>query len=158
MRLRPAARCSRRSPWSTGWSRTARLSGMLAAALLLLLSPGSARAELPPPGTDALNVAVTLEVIVEPFDTEMIPLVGKMTLMRGAGTPDMIPLQITGLTLDGVLWAFSSLSADNWHPLTWISHMADVAVFGLDPRARYGSASDGTTTGACTAASRAASP
>jgi hypothetical protein len=35
-----------------------------------------------------------------------------------------------GLTLDGVKWAFTSFHAGNWHPLTWISHMADVSLFG----------------------------
>jgi len=35
-----------------------------------------------------------------------------------------------GLTLDGVLWAFRSGEAANWHPLTWISHMLDVELFG----------------------------
>ena len=30
-----------------------------------------------------------------------------------------------GLTLEGVVWAFTQVHASNWHPLTWISHMAD---------------------------------
>jgi Flp pilus assembly protein TadD len=38
-----------------------------------------------------------------------------------------------GLTADGVAWAFSSTETYNWHPLTWISHMADVSLFGLAP-------------------------
>lgn len=37
-----------------------------------------------------------------------------------------------GLTCEGVAWAFSSTEMANWHPLTWISHMADVELFGLD--------------------------
>ena len=37
-----------------------------------------------------------------------------------------------GLTGQGLAWAFSSPHAGNWHPLTWISHMIDVEVFGLD--------------------------
>ena len=36
-----------------------------------------------------------------------------------------------GLTLTGVFWAFTTTHAANWHPLTWLSHMADVQVFGL---------------------------
>lgn len=40
---------------------------------------------------------------------------------------------LRGLTWDGVAWAFSSTHGSNWHPLTWLSHMADVEVFGLDP-------------------------
>jgi tetratricopeptide (TPR) repeat protein len=37
-----------------------------------------------------------------------------------------------GLTWEGLAWAFTSRHAANWHPLTWLSHMADVALFGLD--------------------------
>ena len=36
-----------------------------------------------------------------------------------------------GLTLDGIRWAMTSLDF-NWHPLTWITHMIDVSLFGLD--------------------------
>ncbi len=38
-----------------------------------------------------------------------------------------------GLTLDSVVWAFKSGDAANWHPLTWISHMVDIQLFGLNP-------------------------
>jgi protein O-mannosyl-transferase len=37
-----------------------------------------------------------------------------------------------GLTLAGASWAVRSTDAQNWHPLTWLSHMADVELFGLD--------------------------
>jgi tetratricopeptide (TPR) repeat protein len=37
-----------------------------------------------------------------------------------------------GLTAEGVRWAFTTFTAGNWHPLTWLSHMADVEMFGLD--------------------------
>jgi len=36
-----------------------------------------------------------------------------------------------GLTLRGVAWAFDGAHVANWHPLTWISHMLDVQLFGL---------------------------
>jgi len=38
-----------------------------------------------------------------------------------------------GLTVDGIRWAFTAFHENNWHPLTWISHMIDVSLFGLDP-------------------------
>jgi tetratricopeptide (TPR) repeat protein len=38
-----------------------------------------------------------------------------------------------GLSLAGLRWALASFHASNWHPLTWISHMADVSLFSLDP-------------------------
>jgi tetratricopeptide (TPR) repeat protein len=38
-----------------------------------------------------------------------------------------------GLTWDGVAWAFTSMQFANWFPLTWLSYMADVELFGADP-------------------------
>ncbi|TMP89978.1 MAG: tetratricopeptide repeat protein, partial [Verrucomicrobia bacterium] len=39
----------------------------------------------------------------------------------------------TGLTSTGVLWAFTHSHAENWHPLTSISHMLDCQLFGVQP-------------------------
>jgi lipoprotein NlpI len=38
-----------------------------------------------------------------------------------------------GLTLENVKWAFFNPVADNWHPLTMLSHMLDCQLFGLKP-------------------------
>ena len=38
-----------------------------------------------------------------------------------------------GLTAESVAWAFTKFHSSNWHPLTWISHMADVQCYGLRP-------------------------
>src|SRR5208282_3684936 len=38
-----------------------------------------------------------------------------------------------GLTVPGITWAFRSGYAANWHPLTWISHMLDCQLYGLNP-------------------------
>jgi Flp pilus assembly protein TadD len=37
-----------------------------------------------------------------------------------------------GLSTEAVRWAFTTFHAANWHPLTWLSHMTDVELFGLD--------------------------
>jgi Tfp pilus assembly protein PilF len=37
-----------------------------------------------------------------------------------------------GLTLQGLSWAFTTGHQANWHPLTWLSHMADVQLYGLN--------------------------
>jgi tetratricopeptide (TPR) repeat protein len=37
-----------------------------------------------------------------------------------------------GLSWSGILWAFKSGYAANWHPLTWISHMIDCQLFGVN--------------------------
>lgn len=39
----------------------------------------------------------------------------------------------SGLSREGIAWAFTTTHASNWHPLTWISHMIDVELFGMDP-------------------------
>jgi protein O-mannosyl-transferase len=36
-----------------------------------------------------------------------------------------------GLTWQGIRWAFATGHAANWHPLTWLSHMLDVQLFGM---------------------------
>jgi protein O-mannosyl-transferase len=43
----------------------------------------------------------------------------------------------SGLTLDSIVWAFKSGEAANWHPLTWISHMVDIQLFGLNPAGHH---------------------
>lgn len=40
---------------------------------------------------------------------------------------------LQGLTLKGFIWSFTTFHAGNWHPLTWLSHMLDVELFGLNP-------------------------
>ena len=40
------------------------------------------------------------------------------------------PYVKAGLTWDGVLWAFTTGHAANWHPLTWLSLMVDAELFG----------------------------
>src|SRR6266568_2411094 len=37
-----------------------------------------------------------------------------------------------GLTLAGVAWAFTTFDQGNWHPLTWIAHMIDNQLFGMN--------------------------
>ncbi|MBM4305647.1 MAG: tetratricopeptide repeat protein [Deltaproteobacteria bacterium] len=38
-----------------------------------------------------------------------------------------------GWTTDNLLWAFTNAHACHWHPMTWLSHMLDVELFGLHP-------------------------
>ncbi len=42
------------------------------------------------------------------------------------------PMVNQGLTLTGIGWAFTTFHAFNWHPLTWLSHMLDSQIFGLN--------------------------
>jgi tetratricopeptide (TPR) repeat protein len=43
------------------------------------------------------------------------------------------PMVNEGVTINGIRLAFSSFHSGNWHPLTWLSHMVDVQLFGLKP-------------------------
>ena len=42
-----------------------------------------------------------------------------------------------GWSREGVIWAFTTTEQANWHPLTWLSHMTDVELFGLDAGAHH---------------------
>jgi tetratricopeptide (TPR) repeat protein len=41
------------------------------------------------------------------------------------------PKVCSGLSIGGLVWAFTHVHAQNWHPLTTISHMLDCQLFGL---------------------------
>ena len=43
------------------------------------------------------------------------------------------PTVRSGLSWWGLAWAFVDQHASNWHPLTWLSHMLDCQLFGLNP-------------------------
>ena len=42
-----------------------------------------------------------------------------------------------GVTLEGVKWAFTTNRSVNWHPLTWLSHMLDCELYGLNPTGHH---------------------
>lgn len=43
------------------------------------------------------------------------------------------PRVLAGPTLDSLRWAFTTDYADYWRPLSWVSHMLDVRIYGLKP-------------------------
>jgi hypothetical protein len=43
----------------------------------------------------------------------------------------------SGLTLNSIAWAFRTEWTGNWHPLTWLSHMLDIELFGLNPSGHH---------------------
>ncbi len=43
-----------------------------------------------------------------------------------------------GLSWESFRWAFASEHSANWHPLTWLSHLADISMFGMDPAGAHG--------------------
>lgn len=42
-----------------------------------------------------------------------------------------------GISGQNIVWAFTSVDEANWHPLTWLSHMTDVQLYGLNPRGHH---------------------
>ena len=42
-----------------------------------------------------------------------------------------------GLTFESIKWAFTTFHASNWHPLTWLSHMLDYELYGLNPMGHH---------------------
>jgi protein O-mannosyl-transferase len=47
------------------------------------------------------------------------------------------PEVFRGLTTEGSVWAFTHSHSSNWHPLTWISHMLDCQLYGLNPSGHH---------------------
>lgn len=37
-----------------------------------------------------------------------------------------------GITASNIIWAFTTIDANNWHPVTWLSHIADVQLYGMN--------------------------
>jgi len=44
---------------------------------------------------------------------------------------------ITSLNGSFIAWAFTTFTASNWHPLSWISHAIDYALWGLNPAGHH---------------------
>ena len=42
-----------------------------------------------------------------------------------------------GVTLKGLVWALTTRHASYWHPLTWLSHMLDCEIYGLNPAGHH---------------------
>lgn len=47
------------------------------------------------------------------------------------------PRVTSGLTWEGFRWAFTTFTAGNWYPLTWLSHMTDAQLFGMRPSGHH---------------------
>ena len=58
----------------------------------------------------------------------------------GYDDPDYVvdnPHVRTGLTARTAAWALTAAHANNWHPLTWMSHALDVSLFGMAPAGHH---------------------
>ena len=91
-------------------------------------NPGMARRGIVPP---LLLAALILLAFSGVSDNGFVPYDDDLYVTRN-------PAVLSGLSGAGFAWAFTSLGyASNWHPLSWISHMSDVQLFGLDARRHH---------------------
>jgi len=44
---------------------------------------------------------------------------------------------IRDFSKENFIWAFTSSYAANWHPITWLSHMLDIRLYGLNPKGHH---------------------
>jgi len=42
-----------------------------------------------------------------------------------------------GITGKNIIWALTSVDEFNWHPVTWLSHMTDVQIYGMNPSGHH---------------------
>ena len=76
----------------------------------------------------------------------LLIIISTLLTYRGIGTHDFINFDdelyvtknqhvIQGITIDNIVWAFTPIKTDNkayWHPLSWLYHMLDCQMFGLN--------------------------
>src|SRR6266702_1741658 len=43
----------------------------------------------------------------------------------------------SGITGQNIIWAFTSIELYNWYPVNRLSHMADVQLYGMNPRGHH---------------------
>ena len=107
-------------------------------------SPAKANRVAPPSllPADDLAVARRVRVIV------LVLFFGTLLLFARAIGHDFVnyddPDYVTanaqvraGLSFETMRWAMTSGEASNWHPLTWMSHLLDATMFGLNPHGHH---------------------
>ena len=77
-----------------------------------------------------IALAVTLFITLATF----LPVVFcKFVNFDDDGYVTANPIVQQGLTWNGIIWAFTSTPLNLWHPLSFVSLMCDVEIFGLNP-------------------------
>ena len=70
--------------------------------------------------------ALTFAAYYRAFDCEFLSIDDPIYVTKN-------PHVREGLTGQSISWAFTTTRSANWHPLTWLSHQLDYALFGLRP-------------------------
>jgi tetratricopeptide (TPR) repeat protein len=77
--------------------------------------------------------AATVAVYAQTLDFDFVSWDDHVYVASNAAVQD-------GLSLEGVAWAFTSLRDDYWIPLTWLSHMLDAELYGMEPAGHHATA------------------
>ncbi len=89
-------------------------------------------------GCDRRVTLVTLAVVSILVAAVYLPVHGHgFSVLDDHGYVRDNPLVTGGISWSSLSAALTSVDRSNWHPLTWVSHMLDVEVFGLDPGAHH---------------------
>ena len=68
-------------------------------------------------------VAVCLAIYAQTFGFEFINIDDRAYIFEN-------PAVLSGLNSRSMYWALTAFHSGNWHPVTWLSHMLDVTLFG----------------------------
>ena len=77
-----------------------------------------------------LLITATLAVYAPVWEYEFVDLDDDLYVLNNLRVQ-------SGLSWANIGWALTALEAGFWHPLTWISHMADCQLFGLRPAGHH---------------------
>ncbi len=125
-----ALRCTRESP-SQRFAIIHALTRFSVPSLIRPVPPPNHRVELLSSRKTAIGISI--------FLTAITWIVFGQTLGHqfvNYDDPEYVlanPMVNGGLSLRGLVWAFTHSHSSNWHPVTWISHMLDCQFFGLNP-------------------------
>lgn len=128
-RVRKSALLARAASAILGWALRVMLSGATGKAVVGKVEGGDTGGRL-------LRVALCALVLVVAAVYWQVGTFGANDFDDG----DYVfsnPHVNTGLSISNVKWALAAFHAGNWHPATWISHMLDVSLFGLNPGAHH---------------------
>ena len=96
-----------------------------------LKNQANVKIKIPREGWACLLLILSIFVIYwQVFDFEFVNCDDDVYITRN-------PMVLQGLSLESVKWAFVTTHAEFWHPLTWLSHMLDIQIFGLNPSGHH---------------------
>lgn len=78
----------------------------------------------------ALLVVLTLAVYLRVIEHEFVLFDDDVYVTGNAHVA-------TGLSVANLSWAFTTLHAATWHPITWLSHQLDVQLFGMSSHCHH---------------------